>query len=181
MKLAWGIVAEKDSLWVQVLRAKYSNGNDPILSLKTNAKQSATQKGIRTIWDRFVNNIQWVISNNLNIRFQVDKWMERCIALKDYMTGHFPQSWSSIKLCNMVDQWGNYKWSEFQHLIPLQVTLKIATMWGPNQTAYKDFVIWKPSSNSEFSSISAYHSLENDKWNYKEKLWSLIWDWGGMP
>lgn len=75
-------------------------------SLKANTKQSTTWRGIKAIWNKFTSNLQWVVGNGQSIRFWVDKWVDGCLALKDYVSGHLPTKWDSIKVSEMVDQEG---------------------------------------------------------------------------
>lgn len=53
----------------------------------------------------------------------------------------------------------------------------IALVQPPNTQSTEDTLIWRSSSNGNFSIKSAYIAIENQKAQEHNNLWSKIWKW----
>lgn len=69
MKVGWGLIRKKDSLWARILRRKYECGHDviPKVSLKNN--NSNLWLGVCKVWDRIVKNTKGKIGNGKKVNF----------------------------------------------------------------------------------------------------------------
>lgn len=69
MKLGWGIMTNRDALWVQVLRFKCNCGNLPIPVMRC---ASHTWRGIVQCWPIVEQGFSWLINNGQSVRFWRD-------------------------------------------------------------------------------------------------------------
>lgn len=113
MKLGWELISRGDKLWVQVLRKKYSCGNNIIPEVGKKQIESNTWRGIRKCWHLVVNNIRWRIHDGYTTRFWSDTWLgdsplimnargdiptadvDRCV--RSYVTNEGDWDWASLQ------------------------------------------------------------------------------------
>ncbi|RYR56984.1 hypothetical protein Ahy_A05g022723 [Arachis hypogaea] len=74
MKVGWGLIEKKDSLWSKVLRAKYSCGNDIIPLIRRRKNESNLWKGICSTWKDVQANSIWRIGSLNKLHTQVRGW-----------------------------------------------------------------------------------------------------------
>lgn len=72
LKLAWGLVNDKESLWVHVMLAKYNIEDithyDSLLQLNG----SHVWKSICSLWGDLKHGISWSVRDGSSIRFWID-------------------------------------------------------------------------------------------------------------
>lgn len=74
MKLGWGTINQRDSLWARVLHSKYNCGNNFIPNIGFRKKKSSsTWEGSVKAWDNVNNKIAWNLGNCRNTNFWLDK------------------------------------------------------------------------------------------------------------
>ncbi|KAL4391935.1 hypothetical protein AHAS_Ahas03G0294800 [Arachis hypogaea] len=75
MKLAWKLIHNRDSLWVQVLCSKYRCGDNTIPLMKPLQRMSNAWKGISHIWKQFERNLIWRIGSGQTVDFWKHHWI----------------------------------------------------------------------------------------------------------
>ncbi|KAK7260043.1 hypothetical protein RIF29_25765 [Crotalaria pallida] len=106
MKLGWGLIVDKDSLWAQVVRNKYKCGNDLLPIVKRRHSESNVWKGIRKGWDSLHNNIIWRPGNGKTINIWHDNWLPGLGVLKDVTSIPLNGVDTSLSLEYLVDNNG---------------------------------------------------------------------------
>ncbi|KAF7831855.1 ribonuclease H [Senna tora] len=75
-KLGWGLINQRESLWVRVLRNTYKCGDDTVPILIKGSNPSWLWKGVVDNWKHGHNGLIWFIGNRNNVRFWSDSWLD---------------------------------------------------------------------------------------------------------
>lgn len=92
MKLAWGLITEKEALWVQVLRRKYRVKDGTLLRVKIGPRPSPIQRGICRIWPHVLRGTRWIISNSHQAKFWKDLLLEEDTPLIEKVVSFIPEN-----------------------------------------------------------------------------------------
>lgn len=82
MKVGWGLISKKDSLWARVLRNKYGCREDVISRVTRRIQNSNLWSGICIVWKR-VEGTSWRLGNESSISFWNDCLYKTGLRLKD--------------------------------------------------------------------------------------------------
>lgn len=63
LKLAWQLIANKDKLWVKIMRTKYNCGIQNMPSMSYRQNSSSMWKAIVKVWELVENNTSWIIKD----------------------------------------------------------------------------------------------------------------------
>ncbi|KAK8714170.1 hypothetical protein V6N13_149366 [Hibiscus sabdariffa] len=79
-------------------------------------------------------------------------------SLTNYIDPGLASALYSQSVANMTTHEGEWRWENFQHLLPLDVLLRIAGVKGPSQAIKADSICWhwQASSNYQFIVWSTY-------------------------
>lgn len=70
MKLVWEMVEHQDTLWVQIMRAKYHYGSQVMPNIRSNNVSSTTCKAaVVEAWQLVKPNIKWIVKDGQDSRF----------------------------------------------------------------------------------------------------------------
>lgn len=75
MKLSWSLITDRNKLWVQVMKAKYSCGPNLVPEVRSKGWVSHIWRAVVDIWDVVLHNISWVIQDGKGTRFWRDSWI----------------------------------------------------------------------------------------------------------
>lgn len=85
----------------------------------------------------------------------------------------------NLTLSQFVDGNGEWKWDEFQYLLPMSINLQIVVVPPPHVPDSVDSCSWQLTKNGDFSVSSAYCSIEETSWLVRAPSCRLIWKWPG--
>lgn len=131
MKLAYGLITETDSLWVQVLRGKYKARKELMPTVNFRHNPSPIWHRICKLWEKVYECSRWIIGNGSQIRVWDDKWLEGEGPLIDKVRKDIPDHLRNAKIKDTVDSNGNWNWELFQDLLPSSSLVKIVTVLPP--------------------------------------------------
>ncbi|KAK8624701.1 hypothetical protein V6N13_089589 [Hibiscus sabdariffa] len=95
----------------------------------------------------------------------IDFWFDRCLEDVGSPINHVVAAGAigltRITLANMVDYNGDgeWRWSEFDQLLPMDILLHITATKGPMMAYSGNIIGWKLNANHPFTIRSAYVSL----------------------
>ena len=102
MKLSWGVISDKDSLWVWVLCTKYGvNSSNPPLSLPTRYG-SHLWKAIGKTWQDTTLSVCWAIGDGRRTRFLWDCWVYKDKPLARQVIIPFPDHLTNLMVADCV-------------------------------------------------------------------------------
>lgn len=92
MKVGWGLISKKESLWTRILRNKYGCGDDVIPKVTRRNQNSNLWLGICKVWKKVEEGTSWRVGNGSRINFWNDCWSKPGIYLKDVATTSLDES-----------------------------------------------------------------------------------------
>ncbi|CAN1813247.1 hypothetical protein LINPERHAP1_LOCUS26817 [Linum perenne] len=84
MKIAWGVFSRPGDLWVKVLLTKYMKQSVNGMCLKRRSGYSAIWRGVLSVWEETLNELQWSIRNGRRTKFWTDVWLDSGVTLIDF-------------------------------------------------------------------------------------------------
>ncbi|KAH9725610.1 putative ribonuclease H protein [Citrus sinensis] len=179
MKLSWGIISAKDSLWVQVLCTKYGvNNSNPPLSLPTRYG-SHMWKAIGRIWSDTMLSRSWSIGDGKRIRFWWDCWVYKDKPLANQVTSPIPDHLTNLMVADCVAANGQWNWALFDLFLPHTAIMKIASIHPPSDLLGPDQFYWSHSNKGNFSASSAYNVIRSPDISLQDTSWNMVWKWQG--
>ncbi|KAH9672602.1 putative ribonuclease H protein [Citrus sinensis] len=157
MKLAWGIISSPNSLWVQVLSAKYRVDRHNLPQVLPNHYGSHLWKSLGHVWSEATSNAPLIA----------------------YATNTIPLDILDCKVADLVDINGSWYWSRFEQYLPSNIILKIAALHPPSHAKGTDTIFWAHSKHGQFTTSSAYLALSVHNPAAADRAWRLIWHWKG--
>ncbi|KAF7812131.1 ribonuclease H [Senna tora] len=106
VKLGWGLMEKKDTLWARVLRAKYKSGNDMVPAILKPQNSSRLWKGIANSWKHVEEGTIWRVGDGRRVRFWADPWLPNGKCPMSYTLGEW--DWSRFgfllldRVCDMI-------------------------------------------------------------------------------
>lgn len=110
MKLAWGLITEKEALWVQVLKRHYRMGEELWLNLKVGLRPSPIWRGLCKVLPEVVKRTRWVIGDGSQVNFWKDMWLGDGMPLIEKAINPIPESMWHAKVKDFVDGSGGWNW-----------------------------------------------------------------------
>lgn len=88
IKLCWGLLVQRDSPWVQGLRAKYWLDDNTILRVSARRSQSAVRSAISKVWDKFRKGVGFKLGDGKSINVWWDLLMHFDQPLMNYVVAN---------------------------------------------------------------------------------------------
>nr|KYP33787.1 LINE-1 reverse transcriptase isogeny [Cajanus cajan] len=107
----------------QVIRAKYSCGEEAIPVVIKRNVPSNLWRGICDAWDAVTPFIAWNIGDGKKTKFWKDRWLPSRIIFRDVALAHILVEVSDRKVHDYVSADGDWKVEEFHKLIPWSVII----------------------------------------------------------
>lgn len=102
MKLCWGLLVHKNSLWAQGLRAKYLEDNNIIPRVSAKRNQSAVWCAISKVWDKFRQRVGFKLGDGRSISAWWDLWLSFDQPLSNYVVGNHDQLNPEAKVSDFI-------------------------------------------------------------------------------
>lgn len=181
MKIAWSLIVDRESLWVRIIRNKYSCGDAIIPIVQKKQSSSNLWQGICDVWEDVRDSTIWRIGNGLSIRFWSDRWVPG----HDQLSLHACISLSNVecerKLIDFITPSGDWNYELFVNFLPPLTVDVIRGLIPPCHSSIDDYPAWKHTYNGSFSVRSAYHSLIHVEPPLQQINWKILWKWPGPP
>ena len=179
-KVGWGLINDRDELWVQVIRSRYSCGNDIIPRISWRNGGSNLWKGVCKVWSDMQQNLGWRIGDGRTVRFWLDSWVPRVRALSSFATKQISPGDLQDVVASFVNSEGNWDWQRLHSVLPPEICHLICGLVPPSPNAGDDSVCWLPSHDGNFSVFSVYNTLAGHGCKEYDPLYKLIWRWKGL-
>lgn len=138
MKNTWGLMKNKDALWVRVLRSKYSCGSDTIPVIKRKNGCSNLWRGICDSWNDVKEGLVSRVNNGSSVCFWKDRWVRNLDSLECYANFSFSDNDRLRKVKDFTTASGMWDTSKFAYfflitlfdklLVALPLLLMVALM-----------------------------------------------------
>ncbi|XVE99405.1 hypothetical protein REPUB_Repub03eG0195400 [Reevesia pubescens] len=154
-KLGWKIINDSDSLWVELLEKKYLKAED-FLSVKQKSIYSYTWRSILKGRDVLLKGLGMNVSNGLSTKFWVDCWLP-CGPLMSYAQREILEDEPELPVTAYCDDMGRWNLNSLKGVLPEDIIFLVAAKWIKVDSDNDDLVIWKYTSDGNFSVQSAYN------------------------
>lgn len=149
MKLGWEIVTRRDKLWVQVLRSRYSCGDNIVPVVVKKQIESNTWRGIRSCWHLVVNNLRWRIHDGYATRFWCDTWLgENPLVMN--ARSDVPMADLDRSVRSYVTNEGDWDWNSIRSILPTGDCMNLASILPPFGTNRPDEVFGEMAKTISF-------------------------------
>ena len=175
MKLAWGLINRRETLWVKVMRAKYSCTNETIPCVNRKLHYSNAWKGITTVWSQVKNNLIWRVRDGRHVKFWEDHWIPGIHCLHDFASTNLLQVDGQASMREFVNDEGNWDRNYLQHVLSSDFIELLTNVHCPDDELGMDSVAWHPVASGKFTIKSAYEVMHHLDVNGSNKLFEEIW------
>ncbi|KAK8715127.1 hypothetical protein V6N13_042467 [Hibiscus sabdariffa] len=161
-----------DSLWVNLLRAKYKcTATIPDeLSIRNGSR---LWKGLGVIWSDMCNNVVWNIGDGRSIKFWLDNWLGELGPLVNNAMGPVDIFLLYKSIADMGDGQGSWRWDKFSKVLLHSILARFAATNGPTPWPVQDSIGWKGTLGAQFSVKDAY--LMRAGHGFQEaRIWKLV-------
>ncbi|KAK8363061.1 hypothetical protein V6Z12_A03G138500 [Gossypium hirsutum] len=152
MKLGYRLLANTESLWVQVLRKKYNiQGALPTSISRSNC--SFIWKSLERVWPEVMGNVFWSIGDGRMTNFWNDVWVRQMGPLRDILGGS-NQPDNSLRVCDLVTK---------NAIIP------------PSDAVGQDCLAWKWMEKDGFSLFTTYKNIFSQRVSAPKRVCVFLW------
>lgn len=179
MKVGWGLINKKYSLWACTIRHKYGCGDDVIPSVKRKNQNSNLWLGICKTWKNVLEGSCWRIGNGQKAKFWKDcccrkGWCLRDVAIKPLEEIEINRMVSDFFLPN-----GDWNREELKYSLSEEILEWIVKVHLGKSNNEEDTVQWNYLKEVEFTVKAAYNMLSEEECVGTERHWNYIWKWPG--
>ncbi|XP_061993910.1 uncharacterized protein LOC133711840 [Rosa rugosa] len=175
-KVSWRLLQKDEGLWCDIYIAKYLKHDDLLSNnYKHPANCSATWRSICSRADLLRKGVTWRIGDGGTAYFWTDYWSE-CGVLSDLAVDPSMVDPSLL----VQDFWEGKDWdiTMLFACLPPEIAAKIISIPIDNFGGKPDKIIWKHTSDGNFTVKSAFSSIGD---HYQPGDASTIWNEIGMP
>ena len=180
-KLAWKVLTDESSLWVQSMKAKYLK-NSCLLEYKRKSTDSPVWKSLLNCRDLLRRGIVWKIGNGDKVSFWFDNWLgnHNLVEMLNMSAANVPSL--EAKVSDFILQNRNWNIGKLTQILNDQAIIKkVQGITIPNHDI-EDTFCWGLNGSGNFSTKSATwmaqepQLVHNTVWKHK---W--IWQIDTMP
>jgi ribonuclease HI len=167
LKLGWKLQTSSDEYWSHVLKGKYDDNSRTVGSYRTT--DSSLWKSLVKLNPILEQFSYWCVGDGRLI----EAWIEEGLVIDQVVS--IPQHLRGLKICDLVDNAGNWNWELFSSWMSDVLQQKIAAILPPMNEYGKDERIGVGGSKNSFSVASMYNNICGFHHMDDIPMWSLIW------
>ncbi|CAL1395909.1 unnamed protein product [Linum trigynum] len=173
-KSGWRLLQEKDSLWVQMVRAKYGGDRQQLDLLKPTQGSSFTWASFTKAANLLRQGCAWNVHSGRQTKFWSDPWILQG-PLYEAAAGPVTEEDRQLMVASFVDEEGNWLTEKFEDLLPPEIIQKIMVQAVDPLSMETDKLFWKPTADGRFSTKSAYVLQQGAPGTEGQQGWKTIW------
>ncbi|CAN1811456.1 Putative ribonuclease H protein At1g65750 [Linum perenne] len=131
VKLAFKFIQSPDTLWVQVLQAKYFKESTSGLQTRKLASKLALWRGITKAWPAMLRDSRSGLRDGQNTSFWLGKWLDSGDKLIDLVTSPTDQLDLDAPVSRFVKESGEWDADKFRFSLPSETVLQILSLLPP--------------------------------------------------
>ncbi|CAL1360326.1 unnamed protein product [Linum trigynum] len=173
-KCGWRLLQDKDSIWTQVMKAKYGRHRQELDMIRPIQGSSFTWASIAKVASLLKKGCAWNIKSGRKTHFWLDCWVSQ-VPLRELAVDNVPPELEGVKVADMVGEDGCWKTELFVNLLPEEVTQRILSVAVDSASDEEDQLFWTASSDGRFTTKSAFSLLIQHQPDQDEGIWKIIW------
>lgn len=127
MKVGWGLISKRDTLWARTLRGKYGCRTDVIPKVGRRNCNSNLWTGVCKVWNRVLDNTNWKIGNNKLPYFWKDCWFKNSVCLMDLTDNFFTATDLEETVSDFLLPNGEWDIEKLRNYLPEDIVRKSLT------------------------------------------------------
>ncbi|KAL4347507.1 hypothetical protein GQ457_17G014650 [Hibiscus cannabinus] len=172
-------MANKEALWVQLMRAKYKCRDMVLFSLNTRSG-SRLWKGLASVWGDMRQNVVWCWGNEHDISFWYDTRIGDLGPLAQHTLSVVDSVLARATVSDMVDDRGRWLWEKFHGFLPMYVLMHMDVVKGPTRYLLSDNARWRGCEDNLFTINMAYNMCVGVVDQRVESHWRIIYKFCGI-
>lgn len=173
MKLAWKLYTNSNNLWCTVMKKKY-NISEAADCLKVRAMDSSLWKSIAGTIQTMLETGKWILGDGSTINALDDNWLGTDFIVSN-MDVHIPRDLSRAKVCDLVNEEGEWNMSVLNHWLPDQWLDTLRACLPPCHGQATDCVYFAGTGSGNFSIKAMYNELAGCLEPVEDRDWMQIW------
>ncbi|CAL1391746.1 unnamed protein product [Linum trigynum] len=173
-KSGWRLLHDKESIWTQVMKAKYARHRQDLDMIRPIKGSSFSWASIAKVASLLKKGCAWNIKDGKKTHFWLDCWVSQ-VPLRELVTEQIPLDLEGAKVADMVGEDGGWRRELFENYLPEDVVQKILSVAVDNDSEEEDRLLWSASANGNFTTKSAFHLLSRQQPDPDETTWKIIW------
>lgn len=169
MKVGWGLINQKDTLWARTLRNKYGCGDGTIPRVTRKNNSSNLWQGICKVWKNVERGSSWKLGNGCSINFWKDSWSKKDFYLRDVATGPLDDSDLNKHVSDYLLPNGDWNLAKLRLLLPQDICEWIVRTYPGGRGDMEDRLAWKYPKDVNFTVKSAYSQISEEDANILQK------------
>ena len=174
-KLAWRILTQDSSLWVQCLRTKYLAHCEFFQYIKKGT-DSPVWKSLLRHRHLLAQGIRWKLGNGHRISFWFDNWLDNCNLLEMLHVQAEDLSQPSVMVAEFITPQRQWNISKLCEVISDQAIIQKIRGIDIPSTDLEDTICWGLDKTGEFTTKSAIW-LAHKSQPLKKPDWAHKWIW----
>uniref|UniRef100_A0A0V0IE94 Putative ovule protein n=1 Tax=Solanum chacoense TaxID=4108 RepID=A0A0V0IE94_SOLCH len=178
MKWLWKFASAENSLWKEVIAAKYGMRDKWMTTKVTSPYGSSVWRSISDLWDLVLERSYCKVGNGRKVAFWMDKWCGQVP-----LSQRFPDLYDLCQMqqATVAELWNDQGWNlhfrrnlndwEMCRITEFLVTLAQFS----NLSEEEDSLVWNVGSKGCFTVNSAYEDLNTVGIEEVEWPWKMIW------
>ena len=142
MKAGWNVCHRKQDMWVQVVRHKYTCGQDLMPRFQIKKSQSNFWSGLCKGWENAKENLLWRVGKGSLVNFWTDPWLPNCGRLQDNALGYITLVDSVTQVKTFVLNTGDWGLNKLLTLLPSNFIDKIKAYPPLQSNNEDDIIVW---------------------------------------
>jgi hypothetical protein len=171
LKLGWKYQQDSDEYWCCVLKGKYGGRNSA--SNETRVTDSALWKNLTELNPILEKFSYWCVGDGRLIDAWSEAWIEEGLHIDQHVV--IPQHLRGLKLCDLVNNEGEWNWELISTWVPDGIQQKIAASLPPKIDYGSDERVGVGGNKSSFSVATMYNNICGFQHVDNRSMWSLIW------
>ncbi|KAK8298923.1 hypothetical protein V6Z12_D05G288400 [Gossypium hirsutum] len=173
LKLRFCVLANRNDLWVRILREKYHVG-DIIPDSVIKGSASFFWRSLAKIWDDLHPDIYPTIGDGKETSFWYANWIPELGPLVQHKKPRvmIPYVWKVVDAINQNYEWD---WRRLDMYLSPLALLYISNVCPPNPFVGADSIAWKGAKDGVLTVSEAYARRMESTWDYKDPVWQQIW------
>lgn len=126
------------------------------------------------VWKDVVHNVYWAIGDETLTNFLNDNWIHQVGPLRNFFVG-FEQRNDTLRVCDLVDELGNWDWPRLNRFISKSIVRQIALLIPPSPDTGNDQLVWRWATRNAFSMAKTYRGMYQFPLKINSNVWKLLW------
>ncbi|XP_031116716.1 uncharacterized protein LOC116020380 [Ipomoea triloba] len=173
-KLGWRFLNDEDSLWVKILKVKYTNGRTDLDSWEAKARMSNAWRGLIKAAPILKEGSRKYVKDGRATKFWLDNWIGHRPLCREILRD-IP---STEMQATVSDYWNSetgWLWSKFSDCLPQETLDKLAAIVLCTGERNQDGWGWGIENSKKFSINAAYKIATATIQGSEDKAWKAIW------